>query len=283
VRTIAVPVSDPDSFFATLTAAVNDFVLHGFDNEQRLRHWVDRIRAAALRDTVPEAEMQSRMRLALTQAFDRAVNDGGLLAAHPGMNRFTLEMVKPQLRDELTRRIMASADLIRLNREEAISTTLRRFQGWATSIPAGGQPKVDRIALKTDIRKGLAQLDFETRRVAIDQGAKFLANLSDIVAQSGGAIAGVWHSRWRVPNYRYRPEHRERDGKVYAIRGNWAIRNGLMRVGPAGYMDDITKPAEEIFCACRYSYVHAIRYLPDDMLTRKGREELAKIDERTAA
>jgi len=265
-----------ESFFSVLTAAVADFAEHGFDSEQRLRRWVDAIRAAAIRDSVPDVEVQVRLRDSLTDVFRRAVKEGGLLADHPGLSRFRLAQLEPRLHDELERRIMTSANLIRLNRDEAIEATVRRFSGWASSVPPGGTPVRDRVAVKRDVRKGLAQLDFVERRVAIDQGAKFMANLSDIVAHDAGALAGVWHSRWRVPGYQYREDHKERDGKTYAVRGSWALERGLMKPGPAGYVDGITRPAEEVFCSCRYKWLYGLRQLPQDMVTKRGRDELAR-------
>ena len=239
---------DPNSFFSVITEAVNDIAIHGYDSEWRLKYWVDRIRAAAWRDMIPEAEMQKRVRDALTSAWDGAVTRGGLLRQHPSLDLFTFEKLKPKLRDELTRRVAASADLIKLNRAQAVETTLRRFTGWTTSVPIGGTDVAKRVDIKTDIRKGLAELDYIQRRVATDQGAKFLANLSDIIATDGGAIAGRWHSRWRSPGYQYRPKHKERDGKIYTVRNNWAQQAGLMKAGPAGYTDEITQPAEEVYC-----------------------------------
>jgi hypothetical protein len=64
---------------------------------------------------------------------------------------------------------------------------------------------------------------------------------------------------------------------VYAIRGNWALDKGLMKAGKAGYYDEITKPGEEVYCSCSATYLYAIRELPDDMITNKGRETLAQI------
>lgn len=236
-----------NNFDAVLTAAVSDFAANGFDTEDRLRLWLDRLRFAALTSVVPEHEAVERVRAALTAAFVRGVERGGVLRAHPDISRFTLERVRPALHDELSRRVMASAQLIKNNREEAISTTLRRFSGWASSIPPGGSEAVDRREVKGDIRKSFGALSFSERRVAIDQGHKFVANLNDILAKGGDAIAGRWNSRFRVPNYHFRPEHKERDSKVYAIRDNWAIRAGLMNKG-AGYTDEMTMPGEEVYC-----------------------------------
>jgi hypothetical protein len=178
---------------------------------------------------------------------------------------------------------MASANLIKLNREKAIQSTLQRFSGWATSIPAGGSNVQDKPEVKSDVSKSLKQLPFEERRVAIDQGHKLISAINDIVAQDGGAIAAVWHSNWRQQNYNYREDHRERDRKVYLIRDSWAHKAGLVKPGKVGYTDEITQPAEEPMCRCFYLFVYSLEDLPADMLTEKGREEIARVREATAA
>ena len=266
-----------ESFYDVLTLAVADLAEHGYDSEERLAYWQRRILEAADGALKSPAEMERTLRAALEEVYRRLVEKEGILKRHPGVARFTLAQVTPALRRELDRRIMASAELIRLNRAKAIEQTLQRFSGWATSIPPGGSGVVDRVETKANIRKALAQLPFEERRVAIDQGHKFAANLNEILATQGNAIAGVWSSHWRQAGYDYREDHKERDGRVYAVRGNWALQAGLTKSGPAGYVDDITRPGEEIFCRCSYVYLYNLRDLPPEMLTVKGRAELQKL------
>ena len=169
---------------------------------------------------------------------------------------------------------MASAQLIKLNRQQSIAKTLQRFSGWATSIPAGGSKAVDKPEVRDDLKKALRSLPYEERRVAIDQGHKLVATINDLVAVEGGAIAGEWHSNFRQPGYDARPDHKERDGGVYLIRGNWASAQGLVKPGPAGWSDSITQPAEEPFCRCQFHYIYSLRRLPEGMLTAKGRAAL---------
>ena len=144
-----------------------------------------------------------------------------------------------------------------------------------TSIPPGGAAKESIAKAKENILKPTAQEKYEWRRVTIDQGHKLSANIASIVATQNGAIAGKWRSHWRDASYNYRPEHKERDGKIYAIRGNPALAAGLMKVGPAGYLDAITQPGEEVYCRCWVRYIHDISELPEDMLTAKGKKELS--------
>ena len=260
------------SFFETVTAAVNDIAKHGFDNVARVRRWVEAIRRAAVADVAvtPEA-MQGKLGGFLRGIYGRLVGKGLILKNHPGANRFTLDKVKPALRGELDKRILASANLIRLNREKAIEDTLRRFEGWSTSIPKGGSKVVDKNDEKANVSKALKQLPFVERRVIIDQGHKFTASLNQILAEDGGAIAAEWHSNFRQINYNFREDHKERDRKVYAIRDSWAHKAGYINKGD-GYTDEMTQPAEEPFCRCYYRYLYHLEDLPPSMLTQKGRE-----------
>jgi hypothetical protein len=266
-----------ETFYDVITAAVADLSTHGYDSVERLDFWLKRIRAAAEASLTPEYILERELKRQMGAIFERLVDKASILKRHPGVSRFTLANVRPALRAELDRRTLASAQLIRLNRTQAIEKTLQRFSGWATSIPVGGSGQVDKRETKDDVRKSLAQLPFEERRVAIDQGHKFASSLSNILARDGGAIAVIWNSHWRQANYDFRETHKERDGLVYLLRGNWAQERGLVKPGPAGYYDQVTAFGEEVFCRCWGTYLYAVRDLPPDMLTAKGRGELASV------
>jgi hypothetical protein len=263
-------------FYEILRLAISDITEHGFDSSGRLTFWTEQLRQAAMRTVMPLWRMEALLKTGLSAIYRRLVERGQIVRYHPGIERFTVARVAPHLRAELDRRILASADLIKLNREQVIAKTLQRFQGWATSIPGGGSDATSKQQTAKEVRKALARLPFEERRVLIDQGHKFTANLSNILAQDGGAIALIWHSHWRQAGYDYREDHKERDGHVYAIRGNWAMQRGLMRAGEAGYYEDITAVGEEVFCRCYAQYLYTLRDLPKDMLTKRGAEELAR-------
>ena len=271
-------MSDP-SFYDALTQAVSYFSAHGYSSSDELLVWQKRLREAAERSLISQSRMVEMLRDNLGATYRRLVDRDGLMRMHPGVERFTIDHIKPQLRAELDRRILASADLIKLNREASIQRSLQRFSGWATSIPAGGSETVEKIKQKELIRRSVAGLPFEERRVIIDQGHKLVSAINDITATAGGAIAAEWNSHWRQSNYNYRKGHKERDGKVYAIRGNWALEKGLMKAGDAGYTDEITAPGEEVYCRCFYRYIYSIEELPDDMKTKKGREALERAKE----
>jgi hypothetical protein len=264
------------TFQSVLTEAIADFAEHGFDSPERLARWQQKLRETFEGSLTPDDVMERMLRDGLTALYRKMVDQGRLLEFHPGVERFTLEKVRPQLHAELTRRIMASADLIRLNREKMVAQTLQRFSGWATSIPKGGSDVVSKVEEKQKVKKGLASAPFEERRVLIDQGHKLVAALSEIVAVDNGAIAGKWFSHWRDPGYDARPQHKhlDVDGKLFVVRDNWALKAGLMKLAGAHYTDEIERPGELPFCRCRYIWIHHLRQLPDDMLTAKGRAAL---------
>lgn len=263
-----------ETFNDVLTAAVADFAEHGFDSAERLAYWQARLKQAAELSMTPDDVMDQMLQRALRDIFEREIERGGILKLHPGADRFTLSRVKPHLRAELDRRILVSADLIRLNKTKVVQQTLQRFAGWATSIPLGGSDQVKKGEEKARIRKSLSGLPFEERRVLIDQGHKLNSSLSEILAQDGGAIAGKWHSRWRQAGYDYREDHKDRDEVIFVVRGSWAFEQGLAKPAGRRYVDQITRPAEEPFCRCKYQWLYTLRELPPDMVTAKGREAL---------
>lgn len=262
-------------FYEVLNAAIRDIAEHGFDSEARLLQWQQRLQEAARSSLIPPATFRRRLNEFYRSIYRRQVERGEVLKLHPGVPLFTVDKLKPQLRDTLERYMLASANLIVLNQEKAIQQTVQRFAGWASSIPKGGSKSVDKSKEKDNLRKGLASLPFEERRVLIDQGHKFTSALSEVVAVDGGALGAFWRSNWRQANYDYREEHKERDGEFYTMRGNWAILKGLMKKGPAGFTDEITKPGEDVFCRCKYQWIYNLRSVPEYCLTKKGKDALA--------
>ncbi|NIG76774.1 hypothetical protein F3J34_24720 [Klebsiella sp. Ap-873] len=264
-------------FTRTVREAVRFFLRNGYTSREELERWQSIIRQAAEGETANDyVSIVSRN---LTHAYDLQIGRAAALKRHPGISRFTINYLEPKLRTELDRRILASVDLIKLNRQKAVDTTLSRFSGWASSIPSA-----DSIALKGiqgqmqetagHIQKTAEQFDFEARRVMIDQNHKLIANIDNVIATSNNAIAAEWHSHWRQPGYNYREDHKERDKLMYLVRGNWAQKNGYIKPGDAGYLDEITQPGEEVFCRCYVTWIYNLRSIPEYMLTQKGRKFL---------
>lgn len=283
---MAIVPSARSRFQRVLTEAIGDITTHGFDSEERLARWVRELRQAAIESMIPESRLAREIEEALTRVFRRATSSAALRLKHRGIQAYRLEQVKPRLRSELDRRILASANLIKLNREQALAETLRRLAGWATSIPAGGTEVAKREKVRKDVRKSLAGLPFIERRVIIDQGHKLSAAVSEIIAVDGGAIAIMWHSHWREIGYDYRPSHKARDGKVYGLRDSWANKAGYVKRGADGWYDEITAVGEEVFCRCYGTYLYTLGELvkaAPSMLTEKGRERLAEVRKQMAS
>jgi hypothetical protein len=266
---------EPRSFQQVLAAAIADLVEHGFDSLDRIERWKHELRQAAERSLASTAELDLMLRDALAAIYRRMIDRGQILKTNPGVERFTLDRVRPALRSELDRRIVAAANLIKLNRREAIDQTIRRFEGWSTSIPNGGTGAANKGKARKEIRKSVAGLPFVERRVLIDQGHKLTASLNEILATDGGAIAGRWSSRWRQPGYNYREDHKERDREVYLVRDSWAQAAGFVKPGRAGYYDKITPAGFEPFCRCSVVWLYNLRDVPREMITEKGKAALA--------
>lgn len=257
--------------YKILTLAVRDLTENGFDI-RRLNAW-----KAELGFSVRNMLEEYKAERALTADFKKSTTLSSLRKNHVGVPAYTLESIRPSLRRNLNERILASADLIKLNKEAAVEKTLQRFTGWASSVPLDGTRAAEKAEVKSHILKPVQNLEYEARRVANDQGHKLIANINAVIADQTGAIAGKWYSHYQQAGYDYREDHKERAGHIYAIRGNWAMEQGLMKVGPDGYTDEITEPAEEINCRCRYIYLYSIKDLPENMLTSKGKEALKRV------
>lgn len=263
-------------FSRTVREAVKFFLRNGYTSREELERWQAIIRQAAEGET--DDDYIGMVTSKLTRTYELQVERGAVLNRHQGISRFTINYLEPQLRAELDRRILASADLIKLNRTAAVNKTVQRFSGWATSIPVqdytgGGLSASSRggvISNAAHIQKSAEDIDFEARRVMIDQNHKLIANIDNVIATSNNAIAAIWHSHWRQSGYDFREDHKERDQLFYLIRGNWAQKNGYVKAGPAGYLDEITQPGEEVFCRCYVTYIYNLRSIPEYMLTQKG-------------
>lgn len=273
------------SFFKIITEAINDMIKYGYDNAERIKKWRYLLRNAIMAFLIPEKQLRDEVEQALTNTYRKLTAPNGALekkiAAAKKQNsvtletpteiaRFTVEQLTPSMREELDRRIVASANLIEYNREKMIAATLQRFEGWSTSIPKGGVKveTVERKKEKTAMKKTLANTRFEERRVIIDQTHKLTAAINDIVNRHEGAIAYKWRSNWRRAGYDYREDHKERDDKIYIIRGTEDDREGLLN--PVhGYYDEITAVAVEPYCSCYTVAYFNVYELPPEYQSKK--------------
>ncbi len=263
------------TFREVLADAIAELARTGYVSPDRVDYWAMALRNAAERDIGSEQVIDQNTARRLGAIYERLADRGKVADYVPGVSRYTIAQIKPQLRAELDRRIIASADLIKLNRREAIETTLSRFRGWSTSIPPGGDGAIDKRATKTDIAKSVAHQSYRRRLVLNDQGHKLIANIADIVATDAGAIAGTWHDHGEHDkNYDARKQHMAWAKKTFLIRGSWADKMGLVQ--PVhGYTDEIDRPGQPVNCRCWLEYVTSPRALSDQFLTAKGQEFVA--------
>jgi hypothetical protein len=261
------------SFNDTVIAAIADLSLHGFDGLSRLQKWQRELQYAAERDS-GQAQIDARLVDHLGRIYAQQITHKGALKRHK-IAAWRLENVSPKLRNELDRRIMAAAQLIKLNRQAMIQKTLQRFSGWSTSLPMGGSDDVDKRDVAEDIKKSFRALPFEERRIVINTSHQLKANLDDIIAKENGAIAGIWKCR-HTGNYENRKSHLDRENKVYFVRESWALSDRFAKLAGHQYTDEITAPAQEIYCSCVYVWLYSIRDLPDECITQKGREVMAR-------
>ena len=266
---------DQMSYFEALTAAVDAMARDGYQSPEQLAYWTGVLRRAAIRSLRPEDQVEQDIRDALTATFRKQVDQGAVLRKMPGVQPYTIERVRPELRRELDRRIAASVDLIKLNRPKAIETTLSRFSGWASSLPAGEPGGIDRRETKAHIRKSLASESFEHRRVVIDQGHKLINAINTTVAVGGGALGAFWMSHKNQPGYNGRPDHNARDGRFFLLKGSWADQAGFVKPNSNGYTDDVVQPSVEVFCRCAWVWLFSLRSIPSECLTQKGHDALA--------
>ena len=253
-----------------LTEAFDYFEAHGFDDQSQVAEWVRRIEQAARESMMSQADLERRLKKEFQRIFERTTRNPA------GVSRFTVQKLNPALRALLDKKVMTSINLIKLNRDEMVGATLRRFVGWLSSIPETDRVNFKRAKLREELSKPLKSLPWAERRVFIDQGHKFASAVNATIAEGGGAIAGKWFSHWRQSNYNYRDSHKDRDGKVYMLRNSWAMREGMVKKGDNPWSDEITQPAEEPFCRCTFTYLYHLRQLPPECITQKGLEALKK-------
>lgn len=115
-------------------------------------------------------------------------------------------------------------------------------------------------------------------------GFEALKKISIEIGKQSEAIVAEWDARvhrvkpemqaWSDEMCCQVPGHKERDGTLYAIKGNWALQKGLMTEG-TGVVDlDEESLFEDEECICCFRYLQTLRSLPYSMLTEKGKQTL---------
>jgi len=259
-----------------LREMIADVSAKGYVSEAQMEGWTDRIRAATEAALGRPAEAREETRDRLRLLFDRFLTRG-VFRRVDGINRFDVSMLAPTLRAELDRRVFAAADLIVVDRDEAVRRTVNRVRGWISSVPPGGTDVLSKVDLRAKLSKGVADHKYHKRFVDTDQGHKLIANVAELVAVGSGAIGGVWHDHGEHDkSYDARKEHLVRSGEFFLIRGSWADEQGLIsHRGPIRFYDEVDPVGMKPNCRCWLRYVTSPRRLPPEALTSKGRAFVA--------
>lgn len=265
-----------ESYFSVLTRAMADVSERGYQSPEQIEMWSAELRKAAERSMRSIKDVERMVRDGMAAIFRRQVENGGVLRLNPGVKAYTIERVRPELHAELSRRIAASIDLIKLDREQSIQKMEQRFRGWSTSVPAGGSDTVERREEKTRVRKSLASLPYHERFVIGDQGHKLVAAINSTVAVNGGAIGAIWNSHKFERGYNGRPAHNARDDKFFLVKGSWADLAGYVKPDKYEYTDNVEQPAFLPHCRCFWRFQYSLRSIPPECLTEKGKEALAE-------
>jgi len=161
---------------------------------------------------------------------------------------------------------------------------LRKF---LEEVPVGGSRDKALKSQISGIKFYIRQLVKWDERFNI-MAPSFHSEVKYIFALENNPIAAIWRCGWygrldseseeeEEEEYPETCNHKERDGHVYAVRGNWALKKGFMKAGPAGYLDEISRPQQELSCDCYLTWLFALRDLPTDMVTELGRSELVRV------
>jgi hypothetical protein len=259
-----------DAFLTTLKDAIADILADGY-SEAAVTKWSHALGEAA-EETMGSPEKRVAAVRANLNALYRRVERGGLTSEHS--RRVDIVKLKPVLKALRDEAVGEAAARVIEHREDVIQRTIAKFVDWAESVPVGGGRHSRKVAYR-NIREPMVRLSTSERAVVVDTERDLRSQLSDAIADGSGAIAAIWHSRWRVPGYNYRKEHKARDENFYAIRGSWAMQDRLIRQG-AGFTDGFERPGEWRHCRCHYEYVYDLGDLPDTMLTARGRARLRR-------
>jgi len=146
-------------------------------------------------------------------------------------------------------------------------------------VPVGGTKDKNIKSHIAEIKKELRSLAKWDRLFYVHRAMRFPAEVEFLLSLEGNPIAAIWHYNPidEQTDYPKTYDHRQRDDLVYAVRGNWAIAKGLMNAGPSGYLDEISRPGQEIGCLCYLQWVYSIGGLPANMITEKGNFELKRV------
>jgi hypothetical protein len=180
----------------------------------------------------------------------------------------------------ITERFKWCVENYRSQAEVYLRDQISQFQilvrGFLEEVPAGGSKDKATNRKVTEIKKELRYLAKWDQLFYTYKARSFPAELEYIFVLAGNPLAAIWQYSDLDAQGEYQKDydHKHRNGRVYAIRGNWAIDKGLMTVGAEGYLDQLSRPSQELGCMCSLQWITGVRRLPGNMITEKGSAEL---------
>ena len=261
------------SFDEVLTEAVNYFVMRGFDDPDSLTYWSKRLEIAARKELMSTTALRRNMKDALAAEYRRQIERGLILSYHAGLSKQALVTLRADLKLILAKRLSAANALVTLNREEDIAATLRKFTGWASSLPSSSSLNANRSEIRHDIKRALVSAKHRESNLVLDQRHKLHAGLNAAIAQGGGAIGAIWVSHHTIANYDYREIHRdlaiESQHTPFLIRNSWAHKQGLLNATGAKFTDQLEhQPGQLPHCKCQFQYLYTLNDLPSKLVRK---------------
>ena len=188
-----------------------------------------------------------------------------------------------ELMPSITERYKWCIENYRSQADNYLNNQIDQFQvmlkAFLCQVPTGGTKDKAINGQITEIMEQIRHLAKWNRLFYTYKARSFPAEIEYIFMLAGNPIAAIWcYSNLDAQGeYQKTYDHEQRNRHVYAVRGNWAIKKGLMQVGPDGYLDEIGIPGREIGCMCSLQWVINVRKLPGNMITEKNDTKLSRV------
>lgn len=233
----------------TITSRLNDFFDHYLNSGSHgdISFFIGSLRTILEKEYGYDFVSKKESRDYLTSKLNKLISSHSRRHKGIGFHGIISENYLPFL----LKRLEYSTSLIKLRKEEQINNQLAKFVGWASGSPIKETAK----DLISDIGKSKQQVNFERRRVDIDQSHKLASSIDDAISEQYGAIARKWRHVIPHAGYDSRKEHLERNHKIYAIKGRSEDLGN-------GFWEDLPDfPAELPFCRCWAESIYTERDL----------------------
>ena len=203
-------------------------------------------------------------------------NDSSLVSASGNLSEHEFSTLLPEIRN-------ATRDCIRRYYEH--SSKYRDYQAdlferllddFLLLIPKRGTRAKEIKSKISEIKVEAKCLMKWNELFAVLKQSALVSEIDYVFTLKSNPLAAIWHYNELDENCEYpmAHNHQEFNKNIYAVRGNEAIKRGLMNTG-AGFVDEIIRPQQEIGCMCYFQWVYSLRDLPQEMLTMKGKQHHA--------